>query len=200
MRSNFAMAAAVLPVLAGCAAQPTGPGAMPGSAPPGFQCPAAGTVIQHPTRTYQYTGPSPSDPFTCLTVNPGTGRTTGFLGNLMPTPSVDQSHVRAGLARLFPLQPGSSTSFLYEVSTADGRLFDFNASWRVTGQQTLEIAGQQRNVLVLEHTTSSARPGYAVRWTYYYDTQARALIGGDPQILQGTSDAQPWRALSITVP
>jgi hypothetical protein len=199
MRWSFAVAAMALPVLAGCA-QPTGPGATPGTAPPGFQCPPAGTVIAHPSRTYQYTGPAANDPFTCVAVNQATGESTRFLANLEPSPWVDQVHVRAGMARLFPLEVGSNTYFLYEISTPDGRLINFNSSWRVMGQQTMDIAGQPRNVLVMEHTNTTARPGYGVRWIYYYDTQARALVGGDPTILQGNSDVSPWRAVGITVP
>ncbi|WP_137180923.1 hypothetical protein [Roseomonas sp. AR75] len=199
MRRFLAIAALPLAALAGCA-QPTGPGATPGTAPPGFQCPPPGTVVQTPARTFQYTGASPSDPFTCIAVNPATGESTGYLANLEPSPWVDQRTVRAGMARLFPLEVGSNTYFLYEMSTADGRLINFNSSWRVMGQQTMDIAGQPRNVLVMEHTNTTARPGYGVRWIYYYDTQARALVGGDPTILQGYSDVTPWRAVGITVP
>ncbi|MGG5819843.1 hypothetical protein [Falsiroseomonas sp. HW251] len=200
MRAITAMATLGVAMLAGCAPQQTGPALPMGAAPPGFQCPAAGTQIVGSDGTVtQFTGVSPSDPFAC-TMNTNSGPQTR-LANIYPLPVPEEAALRNGMARLWPLEPGKSTNFIREISGQAGALGWINETWHVLGQQTLVVANQPRQVMVMENIQSMPYiQGYAGQWTLYYDIQARAFVGGDLRVIRGINNTPSWRATSITTP
>jgi hypothetical protein len=202
MRAIAAVATLGVLALAGCAPGGAGgPTLASGTAPPGFQCPAPGTSISTTDgRTMTWTGTSGSDPFAC-TLNTLQGGAESRLANIYTLPVYGEAALRNGLAGLWPLAPGKSVSFLHEVGSTDGALAWINTTWHVLGEQTLVVAGQPRQVLVMENIESMPRVGgYAGQWTLYYDIRARAFVGGDISVLRGTNSARNWRATSITVP
>lgn len=200
MRQGAIAVTLTMIALAGCAG-PGGPGSTAGTAPEGFACPALGTQIGYPDgSTLIFRGPNPADPFICLADVVGQGQTQRRLGNEYLLPLPDEGNTRRYFAALWPLQPGRSTSFLHEVSTPDGQLLALNTSWAVVGQQTMNIAGLDRQVLVMRNEVATARPGYRATWTYFYDTEARTIVGGNVESQQGLTEARNWRATRIMVP
>ncbi len=199
MRHGLLATVATL-ALAACAQGPAGPGATLGSAPPGFQCPPAGTnIVTSDGRNITYGGAAAGDPFTC------TGTTMrgaqSWLANLYSVPTTDEDTLRRNMAGLWPLEPGKSISFTRQIGSPDGALAFINTGWHVLGQQSMPIAGSERQVLVIENSENMPRiGGYSGVWTLYYDLQARAVVGGDLRVLRGINSAQNWRATSITVP
>jgi hypothetical protein len=195
------LATVAIAALAGCAQGPAGPGGTIGTAPPGFACPPAGTnIVTSDGRNITYTGAAAGDPFTCTgTTVAGGGQS--WLANFYPVPTEDESTLRRNLATLWPLEAGKTISFTRQIGAPNGALAFINTGWHVLGQQSMVIAGAPRQVLVIENSETMPRlGGYAGVWTLYYDTQARAMVGGDLRVLRGTNTAQNWRATSITVP
>jgi hypothetical protein len=192
--------------LAACTNEPgapaaTGATAAAPAAPAGFQCPPPGTAITYADgRQVTFTGADPADPFVCLATDGGTGVTHRRLGNWFVVPMHDEANVRRGFAQLWPLNPGSSTSFARDLVTPDGRFIGISESWRVIGPRTMTIAGSPRQVLVIENTTATQLRGYSGTWTYFVDTAARTAVGGDLTVQQGINRAQNWRATAISVP
>jgi len=180
------LATMALAALAGCAQAPAGPGSTLGTAPPGFQCPPAGTsIVTSDGRNISYTGTAAGDPFTC-TGGTTTSGSQSWLANFYPVPTEDESTLRRNLAALWPLEPGKSISFTRQIGAPNG---------------ALPVAGTERQVLVIENSENMPRiGGYSGVWTLYYDLQARAFVGGDLQVLRGFNEARNWRATSITVP
>lgn len=195
------LASIPLAALAGCAQGPAGPGAALGTAPQGFQCPPAGTtIVTSDGRTITYGGAASGDPFTC-TGSTTAGGQQAWLANFYPVPTEDEATLRRNLATLWPLEPGRSVSFTRQIRASNGALAFVTTGWHVLGPRTLPVAGQQRQVLVIEHSENvPTMSGYSGIWTLYYDLQARAFVGGDLQVLRGFNSAQNWRATSITVP
>ena len=200
-----ALVAATL--LAGCDAPPmvqhgpSGPGAEVGTAPPGFQCPVAGTTIDFGDgRRHSYRGTDPSDPFICIAVTER-GVTQHRLGNWFILPTPDVASIRHGFAPLFPLEPGRSADFIFEAFGPAGNRVMFRNNWRVVGQRTARISGVDRQVLVLECEVSTAMGGhYAVRWTYAWDIEARSIVAGNIRVLRGADYSRNWAAAAIEVP
>jgi hypothetical protein len=200
MRAITLMATLGLLAVSACAPQNAGPSLPMGAAPQGFQCPAPGTqIVSSDGSVTQWTGVSPTDPFAC-TVNTNRGPQTR-LANIYTLPMPEESALRNGIARLWPLQPGKTTNFIREVSGDAGALAWINETWHVLGQQALVVANQPRQVLVIENIQSMPYvQGYAGQWTLYYDTQARVFVGGDLRVIRGVNNTPSWRATSITVP
>ncbi|WP_270937409.1 hypothetical protein [Falsiroseomonas oryzae] len=200
MSRQIAMAVLAVAGLAGCAAGPQGPGLAAGQAPPGFQCPAAGTTIQTDGgQVVRYAGTSPTDPFVCLVAD-GRGGTFESLAGWVDLPTPSFANVRSNLGRLWPLAPGQATSYEHEVSAADGQLVAFNTSWRVTGAGVMDVSGLQRQVLTIESVNTTVMPGYQELWTFAYDAGARAMIAAQRVVQRGTPNSTGWTAINITVP
>jgi len=195
------LATVALVALAGCATRPIGPGSTLGTAPPGFQCPPAGTnIVTADGRNITYTGVAAGDPFTCVGNTIASGGQS-WLANFYPVPTEDEGTLRRNLAALWPLEPGKSISFMRQIGAPNGALAFISTGWHVLGQRTLPVAGTERQVLVIENSENMPRiGGYSGVWTLYYDLQARAFVGGDLHVLRGFNEAQNWRATSITVP
>ncbi|WP_237216327.1 hypothetical protein [Falsiroseomonas oryziterrae] len=187
-------------LLAGCAA-PDGGGTQAGAAPPGFACPPTGTVIAFADgRRLTYGGAATGDPFVCE-ARRADGGTARMLANHFEVPLQDEANIRRGMAALFPLRSGSSTSFVRDRRTADGALVRFSESWRVLREGSAEIGGVTRSVLLIEHAEEIPQiGGYSGVWTYLYDTEARAIVGGDLRVIRGVNRAPNWRAASVSVP
>ena len=124
-----------------------------------------------------------------------------LLANHYELPIPDEANVRRGMAELWPLAPGKTTSFVRDQRTVNGALVRFETNWRVVGERSMDIGGSPRRVMVLEMREEvPTMSGYAGTWTYFYDTAARAIVGGDINMLRGINRAQNWRATAITVP
>lgn len=200
MRAITGLATLAALALAGCAGGAAGPNLPANAAPSGFQCPAPGTRIATTDgRDMTWTGTSAGDPFACTLTTLNGAQT--LLANIYPLPLVGEAALRNGLAGLWPLAPGKSVSFIHEVGGDGGAIAWVNTTWQVLGEQTLVVAGEPRQVLVIENTESMPRlGGYAGTWTLFYDLRARVFVGGDIHVIRGFNEARNWRATRIAVP
>lgn len=174
--------------------------ATPGVAPQGFACPPAGTRLTFANGVRTYTGTDPSDPTVCLATH-GASRPVRMLGNWLTLPTRDDAEHRRNFMQLWPMTPGKTFSYTAQDINAQGTTYTLRRTWRVIGPRRVEIAGAERNVIVVEQDLEfvpSSR--YFVTWTYYYDEASRSFIGGDIQVVRGQDGSQNWRVQRIAVP
>jgi hypothetical protein len=169
-------------------------------APAGFQCPSAGTRILFGSGARVHRGPDPADPFVCLATG-SNGQSERFLGNFLLLPTSDDAAHRQALAQLLPPVPGKTVDFTYASRTNDGTPFRSRWTYRVVGPRNMNIAGSDREVIVIERDQQNANwSGYLAMWTFYYDPASRTVLGGDIRVTRGQDGSRPWRASGVELP
>jgi len=174
-----------------------------GPAPAGFECPRPGTAIGFATNTRVYRGADPADPFICLFDTQGTGAATSgrLLGNFTSMPTTDDAAIRRGLFQLWPLTAGKRFSYSHAGRGGSGATFTLQHDIRVIGPRRMQIAGAEREVIVIENDRHDPNwTGYFVTWTFFYDPESRVVLGGDIAVIRGQDRTPSWRVTSVSIP
>jgi hypothetical protein len=181
------------------AAQPSA--ATPGVAPQGFACPPAGTRLAFSSSNIlTYTGTDPNDPTVCLATG-RSGEPVRMLGNWFPLGGPDEAAQRRHFMQLWPMTPGKTFTYTAEDRNAQGTTYTLRRTWRVIGPRRIQIAGAERDVIVVEEDQEFVPSNrYLVTWTYFYDEASRSFIGGDINVVRGEDRRRNWRVQRIEAP
>ncbi len=169
-------------------------------APSAFNCPPAGTEVRYGTGVIlRYLGAQDGEPTTCLLQHSATGeqvRRRVFnefenLGN-----SVEVSSL---LARLYPLEPGRSTTVTLRLSTPTGTVTS-HAEIRVLRFEEITIGQQSRHVAVVQRVERDWNSAQ-VQTTNWVDLQTGVSLAQQGAVLRGEPAIRPasWRAVEMTI-
>ncbi len=181
-------------------AQIASAGATSIAAPPPieFQCPVTGTQLTfRPGVTRTALGPDPSDAAVCLQQTQA-GAQQRLLYGLIQLPADNDAAFRRGLAALWPLAPGKTSSFPLNF----GQYVNTD-TWRVERAERRVIAGEPRDLLVLRRTLQSTQfSAVLVHETYWYDIAARAFAKLEVEVVRypGRFFNSSFEATRIQVP
>lgn len=121
--------------------------------------------------------------------------------NWFTLPLTDEQGTRAGVAALWPLEPGRTASFTFIGSTNAAQTFRYREDWRVVGQQRVSVAGGERDVIVIERRQRGMfENNYDGTDTLWYDLQSRTFIRRNITVRQGQPGAGNFEATRISVP
>jgi hypothetical protein len=128
-----------------------------------FACPKAGTVEQRGLGKITYTGPSPSDPYLCTSLNYA-NRPQALLFNFY---IVDDSSKAAVRTAMIDLLSGAKTSVSFDFTTPRDRYF-FHHTWTFLRREHLTIDGWRFNTIVFDEETQQTNGaelhGHFTRW------------------------------------
>lgn len=180
------------------AGQPTA--VTPVMAPQGFRCPPAGLRVVLPEGTLTHHGPDSADSAVCRATT-AAGVNQRLLLNFVPLPIHDEASVRAGLARLWPLEVGKTTDFSFIGRTRDQSTFRFAERWRVDRAERITLAGALRDVLVISRTQEGMLGNlFLGTQTYWYDPAIGVFLKRDVAVTRGTSSTNSFEVTAIELP
>ena len=163
-----------------------------------FRCPPAGTRVAYDSGvTITHGGALPTDPLVCRET-----RTSGEFTLLMASyslPAADERSIRTGMARLWPLADGKTTSFVFVGTTGTAQTFQYQETWRFLGLDTVRVDGAAREALVLERT-QEGRLGNTHRsvTTFWLDRDLHVALRARIRLISGTTGFRDFEARRIT--